>query len=144
MAGFGGKFDSAKQDWETPQDLFDGLNAEFCFTLDAAASAENTKCGLFYDQESDAMVQDWAPHMVWLNPPYGDKTRPLSAWVKKARDEAKKGATTVLLIPARTNTAWFHDVCLAVGEVRFIRGRPKFSNATQGLPQPLCLVVFRP
>lgn len=144
MASFQGKFDSVRQDWPTPQALFDGMNAEFGFTLDAAASSENTKCVAYIDEASDALKQDWGANIVWLNPPYGAKSGTLKDWVEKSYDSSCKGATVVMLIPARTNTNWFHDICLAKGEVRFVRGRPKFGDATHGLPQPLCYVIFRP
>lgn len=144
MGKFEGKFESAKQDWETPLDFFEPINKEFNFTIDAAASATNTKAPLFFSEEDDGLKQSWGNHIVWLNPPYGIGKSPISAWVKKAYEESLTGATTVMLIPARTNTNWFHDLCLAKGEVRFVRGRPKFGGAEHGLPQPLCLVIFRP
>lgn len=144
MADFSQRFESRKQDWTTPRDLFDTLNAEFGFTLDAAASAENALAPIFFTAETDGLSQDWGQNTVWLNPPYGETPGGLSAWVKKAAAEAEKGATVVMLIPARTNTVWFHDYCLRQGEVRFIKGRPKFGGAVHGLPQPLCIVIFRP
>jgi len=143
MASFKGKFESAKQDWETPIELFDELNKEFNFTLDAAASGTNKKVNKYFDQASNGLVQSWSSEVVWLNPPYGDGKHKLVDWVKKAVAEKENGATTVMLIPARTNTNWFHDLCLKHGEVRFIRGRPKFGGASHGLPQPLCFVIFR-
>ena len=144
MGKFGGKFESAKQDWETPADFFAPLHAEFNFTLDAAASSENCKVPYFFSVLDDGLRQDWGTNTVWLNPPYGDNAARLSDWVKKSADAADLGATVVMLIPARTNTNWFHDQCIGRGEVRFVRGRPKFGNADHGLPQPLCLVIFRP
>ena len=118
------------------------MNAEFGFTLDAAASEANRKVEAFISAERDAMTVPWGRNVCWLNPPYGEGHR-LSAWVRKAWEESEMGATVVMLIPARTNTNWFHDYCLARGEVRFVRGRPKFGGAAHGLPQPLCFVVFR-
>lgn len=145
MADFANRFKSEKQDWTTPQDLFDGINKEFHFTLDAAASAENTKvAGKFFTKETNALEQDWGKEVVWLNPPYGNKSGSLKDWVKKSYDASVLGATVVMLIPARTNTSWFHDYCLDKGEVRFIKGRPKFGDATHGLPQPVCFVIFKP
>lgn len=143
MATFESKFKSIRQDWPTPDDVFLPLQEEFQFTLDAAASAENAKAALFFSEEHDAMVQDWGRHIVWLNPPYG-KGYSLGAWVLRAYTASTFGATVVMLVPARTNTVWFHDYCFARGEVRFIRGRPKFGDAVHGLPQPLCIVIFRP
>ena len=144
MGKFVGKFESARQDWETPQEFFAPIDAEFHFTLDAAASATNAKASAFFSEEDDGLAQPWGEHIVWLNPPYGVGKKPISAWVEKAHRESLTGATTVMLIPARTNTNWFHDFCLAKGEVRFVRGRPKFGGADHGLPQPLCLIIFRP
>lgn len=143
MADFGSRFSSRRQDWTTPLDIFQPLSDEFGFTLDAAATAENALADNFFTSNDDAMKQDWGQHVVWLNPPYGDGYR-LSDWVAKAHRASINGATVVMLIPARTNTVWFHDYCLALAEVRFVRGRPKFGDAPHGLPQPLCIIIFRP
>lgn len=143
MAFFKTKFVSSRQDWTTPRNVFDPLNVEFGFTLDAAASADNALAAEFFTVEDDALKQNWGKHIVWLNPPYGIKPS-LCDWVKKAYQASCDGATTVLLIPARTNTVWFHQYCLKYGEVRFVLGRPKFGGATHGLPQPLAIVIFRP
>jgi site-specific DNA-methyltransferase (adenine-specific) len=142
MAGFKGKFDSVRQDWETPVELFNEVNEEFHFTLDVAASEQNKKVERFISQDQDAMTVSWGTNTCWLNPPYGKGYR-LSEWVGKAYKESLTGATTVMLIPARTNTNWFQDYCLKYGEVRFVRGRPKFGGADHGLPQPLCFVIFK-
>lgn len=143
MARFKGKFDSIKNDWETPDDLFQTVNQEFGFTLDVAASPHNAKLARFITKEQDSMQTSWGTEVCWLNPPYGEGYK-LAEWVKKAHRESTLGATVVMLIPARTNTRWFHDFCLKYGEVRFIKGRPKFGDAEHGLPQPLCFVIFRP
>lgn len=144
MAKFIDKFQSVKQDWATPDVLFEPVNREFGFTLDAAADATNAKAEKFFCATVDGLRQDWGNHVVWLNPPYGDRGNKLSDWIKKALESSRRGATVVLLIPARTNTNWFHDLCLKHGEVRFVRGRPKFGGASHGLPQPLCFTIFRP
>lgn len=144
MASFAGKFASTRQDWETPLEVFAPLNMEFRFTLDAAASAENAKAPRWFTAEEDGIIQDWGIERVWLNPPYGDGAAKISTWVKKAHDASLNGALVVMLIPARTNTEWFHKYCLGCAEVRFVRGRPKFGGAEHGLPQPLCIIVFRP
>jgi phage N-6-adenine-methyltransferase len=130
---------SATVEWPTPQALFDELHAEFCFTTDVAATSENAKCEHYYTQEQDGLKQDWRG-VCWMNPPYG---RAMVEWLKKAIRETWNETTTVCLIPARTNTAWWHDLCQKYGEVRFVRGRPKFGGADHGLPQPLAIVVFR-
>lgn len=144
MADLATKFASTSQEWETPETLFGPLHAEFGFTLDAAATEKNAKADLYIDRHANGLTTSWGSHVVWVNPPFGDRGAKLVDWVRKARRESEKGATVVMLIPARTNTNWFHDICLKHGEVRFVRGRPKFVGATEGLPQPLCLVIFRP
>lgn len=129
-------------EWATPQDLFVALDAEFHFTLDAAASHDNAKTHKFLTVEDDALGRDWGGQgeVVWLNPPYGNT---LAAFVEKAWVESLKGATVVCLVPARTDTGWWHDFA-ARGEVRFIRGRVRFGGAPSNAPFPSAVVVFRP
>ena len=139
-------FQSGRTDWETPAWLFERLDAEFRFTLDAAASADNAKCARFLGPGSniaaDALGAAWAEETVWLNPPYG---RGLGAWMEKAARSRAAGATVVCLLPARTDTAWFHGQVLAQAqEVRFIRGRLKFGGSRSGAPFPSILAVYRP
>lgn len=130
-------FFSSKTDlWETPQDFFDKLNEEFHFQTDVCALPENAKCENFYTPEQDGLVQEWSG-TCWCNPPYG---RQIAKWVRKA-SESK--ATTVMLIPARTDTAWFHDYIYGKAEVRFVRGRLRFSGAKVNAPFPSMVVVFR-
>ena len=136
MAGFGKKFETGRQDWETPDELFGPLNDEFKFTLDVCADANNAKCSKFFTLSDDAFKQQWTG-VCWMNPPFGT----LGKWVKKAFEESQRGATIVSLLPARTNTGWWHDYCMKA-EIRFIRGRPKFKGAKHGLPLPLAIVIF--
>lgn len=148
MAKFTGKFESAKQDWETPIGLFNTINDRFKFTFDLAASKENSKCNKFFSREEDSISRSWSGlGCCWLNPPYGDTSKnKLSCWIKKAYQETEKDETlwVSLLIPARTNTKWFLEYCLKKAfEISFIIGRPKFGGATHGLPQPLVLVTFK-
>jgi len=143
MANFNGKFDTVKQDWITPDTLFQKLQDEFRFTLDLAANEQNTKCSKFYSEEENALSKHWSG-ICWLNPPYGKKDRKLSDWIYKAWTESQKpDCTVVMLIPARTNTNWWHNYCMKSAEVRFIKGRPKFGDATHGLPQPLAIIIFK-
>jgi phage N-6-adenine-methyltransferase len=137
------RFKTVNQSWETPQWLFDKLDEEFHFNIDLAADSHNTKVGLFIGKDEDALTKKWNC-VGWLNPPYGDSSKnSLKVWVKKAYDESREnGGIIVMLIPARTNTKWWHDYCMTAGEVRFIEGRPKFKGCTHGLPQPLAIVVF--
>ena len=143
LTGDNSRFDSDNNEWETPDELFNSLNNEFKFTIDLAASEKNKKCPLFYSREQNALLQDWKG-IGWLNPPFGEKgSNRLSKFVEKAYNDSKKhGSTIVMLIPARTNTNWWHDFCMK-GEVRFIRGRPAFKGCKYGLMQPLSIVIFR-
>lgn len=133
---------SSKTDlWETPQVLFDQLNNEFHFDLDVCALPENAKCEKYYTPEQNGMVQPW-DGTCWCNPPYG---RTIGEWVKRAHNYAMEGTTTVMLLPARTDTRWFHDYILGPKrEIRFIRGRLKFGEAKNSAPFPSMVVVFRP
>ena len=133
-------FSSTKQDWATPQAFFEQLAGEFAFDLDAAASAENTKCPAYFDAERNGLLQDWYG-TVWCNPPYG---RGIGEWVAKARAETARGVTTVMLLPARTDTRWFWAHCQFPAEVRFVKGRLRFGGAAASAPFPSMLVIFRP
>ena len=130
---------SASVEWATPQDFFDRLDAEFGFDLDVCATAENAKCQKFYCESDDGLSKSWTG-TVWMNPPYGKE---ISQWVRKAWESARDGATVVCLLPARTDTAWFHSYCLD-GEVRLIRGRLAFGRVGNPAPFPSVVVVFRP
>lgn len=132
---------SSKTDlWATPQDFFDKLDAEFHFNLDVCALPENAKCAAFYTPEMDGLSQPWYGN-CWCNPPYG---RQVGRWVAKAAQSAAEGATVVMLLPARTDTAWFHDYIYGRAEVRFVRGRLKFGGSTNSAPFPSMVVIFRP
>ena len=132
-------FSSKKMDWETPQYLFDELNKEFNFTCDIAASPENAKVKFFISKDTNALRQHWSG-LCWCNPPYG---REIGLWVKKAHEEALKGVTTAMLIPARTDTAYFHDYIYGKYEVRFLKGRLKFSDSKNAAPFPSMVVIFK-
>ena len=133
-------FTSDKPDWETPQFLFDGLNAEFKFSLDVCAVAGNAKCKAFFTPDDDALSQDWGVEVCWMNPPYG---RLIGKWLRKAFEATQNGATVVCLIPARTDTEWWHRFVMC-GEIRFLRGRLKFVGAASNAPFPSAIVIFRP
>ena len=129
-------FSSATDLWETPQDFFDILNDEFHFDIDVCALPENAKCGKFYSPEDDGLSKNWGG-TCWCNPPYGRK---IAEWVKKA-SEAK--ATVVMLLPARTDTKWFHEYIYGKAKIRFIKGRLKFGNSKNAAPFPSMVVIFR-
>ena len=124
--------------WETPQDLFDCLNAKYHFTIDVCAVKENAKCDIYYTPEIDGLSQHWVGR-CWMNPPYG---RGIRKWIKKAYDSCvENNALVVCLLPARTDTTWWHDYCLK-GEIEFIRGRLRFGGAKDNAPFPSVIVIF--
>lgn len=134
---FRGMTTSVSAEWSTPQDFFDRLNLVYGFALDVCATADNAKCARYYTRADNGLLQPWAG-TCWMNPPYG---REIGKWVKKAYQSARDGATVVCLLPARTDTAWFHEYCLR-GEIEFLRGRLKFVGSTHNAPFPSMLVVF--
>lgn len=133
---------AATAEWETPAPFFAELDREFAFTLDAAATADNAKCGRFLTARDDALLTPWGDARVWLNPPYGMGN--LARWVKRAHEMAIAGAVVVCLLPARTDAAWFHDIAQPFGQLRFVRGRLKFGGSPHNAPFPSLVVVFRP
>ena len=145
MGNFNNKFESAKQEWETPDEIFDILNDEFSFTFDLAADSNNAKVINYFTKEQDAITQEWIEDVNWLNPPYGGTSKnSLKNWVKKSYEQTQKyDNTIVLLIPARTNTNWWHQYCMLADKIYFVKGRIKFVGAKYGLPQPLAIIVFR-
>lgn len=134
-------FSSQSNEWATPPELFSKLDAEFGFTLDPCATDDNHKCPKYYTQEDDGLRQNWGGERVFCNPPYG---RAIGEWVRKCSDEAKKpGTLVVLLIPARTDTAYFHDyIYHKTRDIRFLRGRLRFGGATNSAPFPSMIVIF--
>ena len=136
-----GLFTSNKDDWETPQELFDKLDEEFRFTLDPCASPDNAKCSKYFTKEDDGLTQSWRGHTVFMNPPYG---RQITDWCHKAYAESRKDSTIVVgLLPARTDTKWFHNYCYLYDvEIRFIKGRVKFSGKGPA-PFPSMIVIWK-
>lgn len=135
-------FTSGTDEWATPQDFFDTLDAEFHFTLDACATPENAKCRQYFTPEMDGLLQPWTGN-VWCNPPYG---KTIGRWCRKASEEIQKGADLiVMLIHARTDTQWFHEYIYGKPgvEIRFVKGRLKFGGAPYNAPFPSMIVIFR-
>ena len=137
------RFESKKQEYETPDKLFQVLDNEFHFTIDVCADANNTKVKLFYSEKDDALLQDWFG-VCWMNPPYG---REISKWVKKAYEESVncrliKCKLTVCLLPARTDTKWWNEYVMKADAIHFIKGRLKFSNMDNSAPFPSAIVIF--
>ena len=141
-------FKSGNKEWETPNALFTPLRDEFKIVLDTCATEGNTKCRAWIDRKINSLTSNWVELIAnmnaegagWMNPPYG---RGIDKWVKKAYDEAAKGATIVALLPARTDTSWFHNYIHNKHEVRFLKGRIKFVDAKSSAPFPSMIVIFK-
>jgi len=136
-----GRWHSRGSDWATPRSLYDSLDQEFKFTLDVCASDWNAKHEHFFSEEDNALIQDWNTNVCWMNPPYG---KVLNDWMKKAYESSQNGATVVCLVPAATDTAWWHDFAMK-GDIRFLRGRPRFETKEGTWQQtfsPSVIVVF--
>lgn len=128
-----GLFSSKTDQWATPQEFFDELDREFHFDLDPCADESNHKTPEYFTKEQDGLLQDWSGRRVFCNPPYG---RAIAAWVEKAyREGTKDGTIVVMLIPARTDTRYFHDFILHRSEIRFVPGRLKFGSGGGDLAQ---------
>lgn len=136
--------------WATPKDFYNKLNTEFNFGLDAAALSSSTLVpdnwyGPDHTEPArrDAFTCSWSVDAegksIWLNPPYG---RTIGDWLNKANTEALRGGVIVCLVPARTDTNWWHNYCIQ-HEVRFIRGRLKFGNQKNSAPFPSAVVVIK-
>lgn len=144
-------FSSEQSSWRTPRQLFDQLNAEFGFTVDVCASDENALLGRYWTEADEALLRSWAGERVWMNPPYG---RQISRWIEKAWTEAPDADLIVALVPARTDTAWWHDYAMRADEIRFLRRRLTFGVVTpnggksrsiegNNAPFPSCLLIWR-
>lgn len=133
-------FSSKTDKWATPQWLFDALNEIHHFDVDVCADESNAKCAKYYDELKNGLAQDWQG-VCWMNPPYG---RTIGQWVRKACESAmtEKCSKVVCLLPARTDTKWFHDYCLPFGKIEFLNGRLKFGEAKHSAPFPSMIVVF--
>ncbi len=143
-------YSSNKDEWETPPEIFDPLDAEFDFDLDPCATKENRKCQMYFTMQDNALNQVWAGNYssAYINPPYSQ----LKKWIAKAAYEAQQEMTCVMLIPSRTDTkAWHRYIYDATKwrfrpgvEVRFLPGRVKFVGGEHCAPFPSCIVIFRP
>jgi phage N-6-adenine-methyltransferase len=119
-----GRYNGNGREWATPPEVFCPLHAEFGFTVDVCATAENAKLPLYFSEREDGLSQSWGRERCWMNPPYG---REIYAWTRKARESAAAGALVVGLLPASTDLAWWHeDVIGHASEVRWLRGRVRF------------------
>ena len=138
-----GLFSSDSNEWETPQTLFNQLDKEYNFTLDPCSTSDNAKCKKFYTKEDDGLSKDWGGESVFVNPPYG---REIKHWVEKSYKESLKPNTkVVMLIPARTDTKYWHEWIFGEAEIVFLKGRIKFEQggvAKNTAPFPSALVIY--
>lgn len=130
-------YSSRFDEWTTPKELFRSLDSVYNFETDLCATHENALCSRYYTKEQDGLAQEWTG-VCWMNPPYG---RQVGKWMRKAYESARRGATVVCLVPARTDTAWWHDYA-AKGKVTFIRGRLRFGGSNNNAPFPSAIIVF--
>lgn len=131
-------FSSATDNWATPQDFYDRLNNIFDFTLDPCASDTNHKTDRYFTEADNGLEQSWDGERVFMNPPYG---REIGKWVKKASEQV--GGIAVCLLPARTDTKWWHDYVVGGGaNICFLKGRLKFGGQKNSAPFPSAVVIF--
>lgn len=129
-------FSSKSNEWETPQELFNSLDNHYHFTLDVCATPENAKCKKFFTQADNGLIQDWSNDICFMNPPYGKE---IGKWMEKAYSS---NATVICLVPARTDTRWWHDFAMN-GTIRFLKGRLKFNGHKNSAPFPSAIVIFK-
>lgn len=132
---------SKYMDWETPLDFYNKLNEIYNFTLDFCATKENAKCERYYTKEQNALIQNPKDEIIFCNPPYG---KDIKLFVKKCF-ELSNDNIIVMLIPARTDTKYFHEYILGKAKIVFIKGRLKFKVNSKGsgsAPFPSMYVVF--
>jgi phage N-6-adenine-methyltransferase len=134
-------FSSATDQWATPQAFFNEWDDIYHFELDVCADAQNAKCRRYFSEQDNGLAQNWAPYRCWMNPPYG---REIRRWIQKAYQESLRGATVVCLLPARTDTAWWHEYIIPFAKMTFVRGRIKFGDSKNGAPFPSAVAVFYP
>ena len=136
-----GMYSSKRDDWETPREFFDKLNLEFNFDVDVCATKENAKCNEYWTKETDGLKQKWAG-FCFMNPPYG---REIGKWICKAFQESKQDycGCVVGLLPARTDTRWFHEYIYGKAEIRFLKGRLKFGGGQNNAPFPSMIVIWK-
>ena len=134
-----GMMTSNSDEWTTPSALFRALDRRFGFELDPAATKENALCSMFYTQADDGLVKSWKPWRVFVNPPYSH----VADWMWKCKDESEKGCPLIgALIPARTDTRWWHDFVKTADLIHFLKGRLKFGDGTGSAPFPSALAFW--
>jgi phage N-6-adenine-methyltransferase len=135
-----------RADWETPPELFARLNAEFDFTLDAAARADNRKCEWYLGPGSPLAENaldcpsGFGRERIWCNPPYGN----LGPWVRAFKTWAWAGAIVVALLPNATDTRWFREAAWTATEIRLVGGRIQFVGTTSSNPSGSIVAIWTP
>jgi phage N-6-adenine-methyltransferase len=130
-------FSSNTDLWATPIEFFNKYDEKFNFELDVCATHENAKCTKYFTIDDDGLSKEWSG-ICWMNPPYG---REIIKWMEKAYKSSLNGATVVCLVPARTDTKWWHEYAIK-GDIEFIRGRLKFGGSKNSAPFPSAVVTF--
>lgn len=130
-------FSSKSSEWATPDDFFEKVQKAYKLDIDVCASRENAKLARYWDKDEDGLSKEWEGIRAWMNPPYG---REIGKWIEKA---ATGGASIVVaLLPARTDTRWFHQFVQGKAQITFIKGRLKFGGQKNSAPFPSMLCVW--
>ena len=134
-------YSTNSNEWETPKELYDLLNGRYGpFTLDPCATKANAKCSKFYTKNNDGLRKSWADEVVFMNPPYG---REIGRWIEKAYRESRSGVQRIVcLIPARTDTTYWHNYIMKASEILFVRGRIRFVGGKYPAPFPSAVIIF--
>ena len=137
-------FSANSDEWSTPDDLYQKLNAEFNFTLDPCSTDLNNKHMNHFTINDNGLEKSWDGEIVFMNPPYSA----IKQWIQKAYNESKySNATVVALIPSRTDTLYWNEYCMdgdICKEIRFIKGRLKFGSQKNSAPFPSAIIIFSP
>ena len=136
---------SNTNEWYTPKELYNKLNEEFNFTLDPCCTEKSRKCEKYFTKKENGLIHDWSNNNVFMNPPYGND---IKYWIEKAYLESLKDNTIVVaLIPARTDTSYWHNFIFnKASDIRFLKGRIKFEKEDGTLgnsaPFPSAVIVW--
>jgi len=136
---------SISHSWQTPQHLLNSLYQVFSIDLDPCSPTRNKRTApvcskMYYTQDDDGLALPWFG-TVFLNPPYGNN---LKLWIEKAKKEVETGnaETAIALIPARTDTLWWHNYIASYAHIIFLKGRLRFGNSKQSAPFPSALIIW--
>jgi site-specific DNA-methyltransferase (adenine-specific) len=133
-------YSSKRPDWGTPNYLYKYFDWFMHFDVDVCADDQNHKHENYWTIKDNCLDKDWGGLSCWMNPPYG---REIAPFVKKASTEGQKRATWITaLLPARTDTAWWHKYVMTASTIYFIEGRIKFVGADNGAPFPSAVVIW--